>query len=71
MQYNFAVSDGINFLLYTNLDFNDEFSEPIINFVLVNDIQNLWIDSGNCLIFTVSVLGIYLLLTDHAITLES
>ena len=71
MQFNFDVSDDINFLLYTNLDFNDEFAEPIIKFVLVNDIQNLWIDLGNSL--TVSVLGIYLLLTDHAIaiTLES
>ena len=69
MQFIFAVSDDINFLLYTNLDFNDEFAEPIIKFVLVSDIQNLWIDLGNCL--TVSVLGIYLSLTDHAITLES
>ena len=34
----------INFLLYTNLDFNYEFAEPIIKFVLVSDIQNLWID---------------------------
>ena len=71
MQFNFAVSDDIDFLLYTtdDLEFNDEFAEPIIKFVLVSDIQNLWIDFGNSL--TVSVLGIYLLLTDHAITLES
>ena len=71
MQFNFAVSDDIDFLLYTtdDLEFNDEFTEPIIKFVLVSDIQNLWIDLGNSL--TVSVLGIYLLLTDHAITVES
>ena len=71
MQFNFAVSDDIDFLLYTtdDLEFNDEFAEPIIKFVLVSDIQNLWIDLGNSL--TVSVLGIYLLLTDHAITVES
>ena len=71
LQFNFAVSDDIDFLLYTtdDLEFNDEFAEPIIKFVLVSDIQNLWIDLGNSL--TVSVLGIYLLLTDHAITVES
>ena len=71
MQFNFAVSDDIDFLLYTtdDLEFNDEFAEPIIKFVLVSDIQNLWIDLANSL--TVSVLGIYLLLTDHAITVES
>ena len=71
MQFNFAVSDDIDFLLYTtdDLEFNDEFAEPIIKFVFVSDIQNLWIDLGNSL--TVSVLVIYLLLTDHAITVES
>ena len=48
-QYNFAVSDDIKFHIWTNLNFDDEFAEPIIEFVLVSDIQNLWIDEGNCL----------------------
>ena len=42
--------DDIKFLLLTSLNFDDEFAEPIIKFVLVSDIQNLRIDLGNCLI---------------------
>ena len=49
MQFNFAVSDDIQFHRWTNLNFDEEFAEPIIKFVLISDIQNLSIDMGNYL----------------------